>query len=274
LNGGIDRNTNTTIISSEQLNFITSGHNIESPSTAETSTIVYGAGWERLSVFGHDFIQHTGAGPGVSTQIVAALEDGFGIVALTNADEKAESLEKIILGLAQKALGLGVGNSFNTPPANNSVTSRSILPRYAPSYPDPAGTYYSAGYGTLVLCSVHSSSPACNGVQNDVRAANGSLSPNSPDLFTYWGAVWDKHGYFAYTNGSSYSLLIGMIYPQGYGKNSTPFGTLGTYATAKFEVENGEVVGFGFNDTEIYSLPVTPGGSVKETSQVWFDKKD
>ena len=144
----------------------------------------------------------------------------------------------------------------------------------APSYPDPAGTYWSAGYGTLVLCSVHSTSPACEGVQNDVRASNGSLSPNSPDLFTYWGAVWDKHGYFAYTNGSSYSLLIGTIYPQGYGKNSTPFDTLGSYATAKFEVENGEVVGFGFNDTEIWGLPITPGGSVKETSQVWFDKKD
>jgi hypothetical protein len=54
LNGGIDPNINATIISSEQLNFITSGHSIESPSTAETSTIVYGAGWERLSVFGHD----------------------------------------------------------------------------------------------------------------------------------------------------------------------------------------------------------------------------
>jgi hypothetical protein len=117
---------------------------------------------------------------------------------------------------------------------------------------------------------VHSSSPACEGVQNDVRA----LSPNSPDLFTYWGAVWDKHGYFAYINGSSYTLLIGTIYPQGYGKNSTPFDTLGSYATAKFAVENGEVVGFGFNDTEIWSLPITPGGSVKETSQVWFDKKD
>lgn len=142
-----------------------------------------------------------------------------------------------------------------------------------PSYPDPAGTYWSAGYGTLVLCSVHSSSPACNRVQNDVRAINGSLWPNSPDLFTYWDAVWDRHGYFAYTNGSSYSLQIGTIHPQGYGKNSTPFATLGTYATAKFVVEDGVVVGFGFNDTDIWSFPVPLGGSVKETAQVWFDRK-
>jgi hypothetical protein len=191
-----------------------------------------------------------------------------------------------MLELAQKALG--AGNSSNTPPAKRSVTSRSILPRHAsagviaradgtgaPSYPDPAGTYVSAGYGTLVLCSMHSSSPGCEDVQNYFRAANdGSVPPNSPDLFTFWDAVWYKHGYFAYTNGSSYSILIGTVYPQGYGKNTTSFSTLGTYATAKFVVENGKVVGFGFNDTEIWNLPVPHGGSVKEISQVWFDKKD
>jgi len=187
-----------------------------------------------------------------------------------------------MLQLGKKALG--IGDPSKTPPVN-TVTSRSMLPRHAsagvfpragdmgaPSYSDPAGTYCNAGYGTLVLCSVHSSSPACKGVQDDVLAANGFLPPNSPDLLTYWGAVWDKHGYFAYSNGSSYDLLIGTIYPHGYGKNSTPFDTLGTYATAKFAVENGKVVGFGFNDTEIWGLP--HGGSVKETSQVWFDKKD
>jgi hypothetical protein len=205
---------------------------------------------------------------------------------LCNADYKAISLEKILFKLAQKVLG--VENSLNTPPTNSSVTPRSILPRRAsagvvaraggtgaPSYPDPAGTYWSAGYGTLVLCSVCSSSPACKGVQNDVRAINGSLSPYSSDsdLFTYWGAVWDKHGYFGYTNGSSYLLLIGTIYSQGYGKNSTPFHTLGEFATAKFEVENGKVVGFGFNESEFWSSPINSGGSVKETSQVWFDKK-
>lgn len=181
---------------------------------------------------------------------------------------------------------LGIGNSPNIPPANSNVTSRSILPRHAsgvvaradgaetPSYPDPVGTYCSAGYGTLVLCNMLSTSPACKGIQNDVRAITGSesLSPNPHDLFTYWGAVWEKHGYFAYTNGSSYSILIGTVYPQGYGKNSTPFAEMGTYSTAKFVVENGKVVGFGFNDTQIWNL--AHGKSVKDTSQVWFDKKD
>ncbi|KAI0286671.1 beta-lactamase/transpeptidase-like protein [Russula aff. rugulosa BPL654] len=286
LNGGVDPKTNATIISPKNLDVITTGHSIESASSAEISTYVYGAGWERFSVFGHDFISHTGAGPGVSTQIAAALEDGFGIVALVNADAKADAIQEIVLGLAQQALGLG----YKPPaPANNSVTSRSISPRHVsagvtarvdrrgapsyPQYPDPAGTYSSAGYGTLVLCSARTSIPACKNIQNDVRALNGSLWPKSPDLFTDWGAVWYKHGYFSYTNGSSYEIDIGTIYPQGYGKNTTPFALTGEYTTAEFVVEDGQVIGFGFNDSASV-LPVNPAGSVKETSQVWFDRTD
>jgi hypothetical protein len=83
--------------------------------------------------------------------------------------------------------------------------------------------------------------------------------------------VWYKHGYFSYQNGSSYEIDIGTIYPQGYGKNTTPFKISGSYSTAKFVVENGVVVGFGFNDSDSV-LPVNPAGSVKETSQVWFDR--
>jgi hypothetical protein len=200
-----------------------------------------------------------------------------------NADSKGDTIQDIVLGLAQKAVGLAY-----TPPANKPVSSRSILPRQAsaglaaradrrgapsyPPYPDPAGTYCSAGYGTLVLCSTRSSSAACRDIQETVRAVNGSLSPNSPDLFTDWGAVWYKHGYFSYKNGSSYEIDIGTIYPHGYGKNTTPFQVSGTYSTAEFVVENGVVVGFGFNDSADSGLPVNPAGSVKETSQVWFDR--
>src|SRR6266852_1733531 len=154
---------------------------------------------------------HGGSASGVSTLIAAALEDGVGIVALTNVDNQPTFLQTIVLALAQKALG--AGDPFNISPANNSVTSRSISPRHAspgviaraddtgaPSYPDPSGTYCSAGYGTIVLCSLRSTSTACEGVLNDVRAAIDVISPNLPDLFTYWGGVWDKHLQFVYTN--------------------------------------------------------------------------
>jgi hypothetical protein len=56
LNGGIDLDTNATIIPSTAFDVITSAHSIVVPgaATAQTSTEVYGLGWVRLSILGHD----------------------------------------------------------------------------------------------------------------------------------------------------------------------------------------------------------------------------
>jgi hypothetical protein len=56
LNGGIDLNTNLTIIPPTEFDVITSAHSIVIPgeATAQTSTEVYGLGWVRLSFLGHD----------------------------------------------------------------------------------------------------------------------------------------------------------------------------------------------------------------------------
>jgi hypothetical protein len=57
LNGGIDPDTNSTIIPSKVLEIIASAYSIVSPdgeATAEDSTEVYGLGWSRLSYLGHD----------------------------------------------------------------------------------------------------------------------------------------------------------------------------------------------------------------------------
>lgn len=55
LNGGVDPNTNTTIIPPAEFDVITSAHSISNPNaTAQTSTELYGLGWSRLSILGHD----------------------------------------------------------------------------------------------------------------------------------------------------------------------------------------------------------------------------
>ncbi len=55
LNHGIDPHTNVTIIPSAQFDVITSAHSIVSPNvTAETSTTLYGLGWFRSTIVGHD----------------------------------------------------------------------------------------------------------------------------------------------------------------------------------------------------------------------------
>ena len=218
----------------------------------------------------------------MSTVIAAALEDGIGIVVLANADTKGSSLERIILGVADKVFG--AGNSSNFTPANDSITSRSILPRDSDSSVttradsagtlpslDLAGTYHSTGYGTVDLCSVNSSSPSCQSVLDDFRAVNGSISPNSTDLFASFDTVWSSHIHLTHADASRYLISLGTIYPEGYGKNTTPFSTLEPISTAEFVVENGKVVGFGFNDSDTSDL--TRGTSVEETSQVWYDKE-
>ena len=188
-------------------------------------------------------------------------------------------MEKILLAVAGKVFG--AGNSSNSLPADNPITSRSILPRHSgvtartdsagtPPYPDLAGTYHSTGYGTIVLCSVYSSSPSCQSVLDDFRAVNNSTSPNSTDLFASFNTLYSKHLQFTHINASEYVISLGTIYPEGFGKNSTPFSTLAPATIGQFAVENGNVVGFGFNDSVTSDL--THIGSAEETSQVWFAK--
>jgi hypothetical protein len=222
----------------------------------------------------------------VSTIIGAALEDGIGIIVLTNADSKAEPISNIILKAAEKAFGSG--NSSSSSPANHSTTvirrSNLPVPRHAgvtarvddgPPHVDMTGTYYNAGYGTVVFCNVHSSSPSCESVLDVFRSIDPSLSPNSTstDLFASWVTLLSTHVRFTYTNDSQYLISIGSIYPQGYGKNCTPFSTLDPAVIAEFVVENEKVVGFGWNDIGEDDGVVKRVGSVQESSDVWFVKE-
>jgi len=323
LNGGVDPETNVTIIPPEQFDIITSAHSIVgSSANDQSSTALYGLGWIRFSSVGIDIITHTGGAPGVSTAIAAALEDGLAVIGLANASLKQSYIYAIISEAVQKAMGLANANlkqpsiyaiiletvqkaigfananlkrpsiyaiipeavqkafslaASSSPLANQSTVSRRDLPptvaartdgAASPSYSDLAGTYFNAGYGTAELCSVESTSPSCQSVLNDFRSIDKSLSANSMDLFVSWKTPFSSN--FRLTaNGTQYVLFVGSIYPEGYGKNSTPFSTLGAGAIAKFVVENESVIGFG-----VFSLDKDEAGSVEETSDIWFVKQE
>ena len=225
----------------------------------------------------------------MSTAIGATLEDDIGVIVLTNADSKADPILDIVLEVAEKAFGSENSSSSSSSPTNQSTTAtrRSNLPvpRHAGvtarvddglPHVDLTGTYYNAGYGTGVLCSVHSSSPSCESVLGAFRSIDPSLSTNSTstDLFASWFTLLSTHVRFTYTNDSQFLISIGSIYPQGYGKNSTPFSTLAPAAIAKFEVENKKVVGFGWYDIDDDDDDnMKREGSVEETSDVWYFKE-
>ena len=203
---------------------------------------------------------------------------------LANANSKAKPIVNIVLNAADEAFGSGNSSSSSSLPANQSTTvsRRPKLPRHAGATPcaddcdpgvDRTGTYYNAGYGAGMLCSVHSSSPSCQNVLYAFRSIDPSLSPNStsPDLFASWITVFSTHIRFTYANDSQYSVTVGSIYPQGYGKNSSPFPTLAPFAKAEFVMENEKVVGFGWNNiNDDGDVQTERAGSacMEETSEV------
>jgi hypothetical protein len=210
----------------------------------------------------------------VSASISLSLSDGIGIIALANADSKDPVLEDIIAAVALKAF-----NTTSQPdePSSSTIkrewhagvtTRANTTSAFSPL--DLGGTYFNTGYDIAVLCSVRSSSPACQSVLADFHSVDPSLSPNSTDLFASWNGIFNKHIRFTQSNASQYSYLIsvGTIYPHGYGKNSTAFSTLSVYAAAEFVVENNTVVGFGVNGID----DVVSVGQVEKDSDVWFVK--
>jgi hypothetical protein len=216
----------------------------------------------------------------VSSNIALSLSDGIGIIALANADSKNTVLEDIIAAVALKVFNITSSVSQPDEPSSASSTKREwyagVTARAnatsALSPLDLGGTYFNAGYGLAVLCSVLSSSPTCQSVLADFHSVDPSLSSNSnsTDLFASWNGIFSKHIRFTQSNASQYSYLIsvGTIYPHGYGKNSTAFSTLSEFAAAEFVVENNTVVGFGVNDIGA----VVSVGQVEKESDVWFVK--
>ena len=226
---------------------------------------------------------HEGAAPGVSAVTVAAIEDGLAVVLLANADAKQPSMIDIALLVAEKAFSLGSGIPSSSPSANTSTLKRTTNnPQRragatsraggtaAPHYDvDLAGAYYNSGYGTAVLCGVHSSSSPCQSILDAFRSVDKSLSANSTDLFVSWKTTWSSYLRFTHTTGSQYTVYSGLIYPEGYGRNSTPFLTQSTIGLATFVMKNKSVVGFGITGIS----GVNRSGPVEEASDVWFVKQ-
>lgn len=208
----------------------------------------------------------------MSAVVAAALEDGVGVIVLANADAKQPYMTDIIGLVAEKAFELGTGVS---PSANTSTLRRrtGVSPREestaAPGILDLAGIYFNAGYGTAELCSVRSSSSSCQSVLADLRSVDKSLSSNSTDLFASWITTFTSHVRLTHANDSQFILSSGSIYPEGYGKNTTPFSTLAPGVLATFVVENESVLGFGVSGIS----GVERTGPVEEAFDVWFDKQ-
>ncbi|KAF9233582.1 beta-lactamase/transpeptidase-like protein [Melanogaster broomeanus] len=216
----------------------------------------YGMGWARSSYRGHDMVYHSGSVPGLSTLVSFLPSDEIGVTVFANGGAQAETVMKILNRILDEALHLDISLTLSSAvgpsPPKATVTHGTWSPRL--SLNDFAGTYTNAGYGTITLCapSRSSTSSYCSKVQSDFTTVD-NVQGNSVPLSSYSQnglAYGHRTIRMRYQQGSIFQMYFTTLFPDGYGKDTTPFetGEIGTTeGTAEFVIEDGQVIGFGIS---------------------------
>ncbi|OJA19691.1 hypothetical protein AZE42_11210 [Rhizopogon vesiculosus] len=251
---------------------------IGTPVDSEHSIEGYGLGWFRNSYLGHDVVYHSGSIRGLSTRVSFLPDNDVGVVVFANGDNKAAPVMNISNSIIDAALHLRSGPAPPIIPEKKAVTSPSedIVNLELP-LEEFSGTYTDPGYGTFTFCSPSSDSLYCQQVIANFTAVDSvrPSAPSSPQLLAAWPRVWTSHLRAVHQSGNKFMLLPTALFPEGYGRDSTPFETaeIGTPgATAEFVVENGKVVGFGLFGGDQVAERARTLTTVKDRAEVWFDK--
>jgi len=138
-----------------------------------------------------------------------------------------------------------------------------------------SGTYTNPGYGTFTFCGPSSSSLYCQQVITDfavVDAAQSNAS-SSPQLLAAWPRALASHTRAVHQSGNKFLVYFTALFPEGYGRDSTPFLMEMLGATAEFVVEDGKVIGFGLFDMvgQVTQRERTHT-TAKDRAEVWFDQ--
>ncbi|TCD67060.1 hypothetical protein EIP91_000622 [Steccherinum ochraceum] len=119
-----------------------------------------------------------------------------------------------------------------------------------------AGTYEDAGYGTITLCALSSTSSECRHVLNAFTAIhNITTSENRRTLYAEYGSVWSSYMRFRHVGGDNFQMMLMELFPHGYGKDTTPFevnyeGINEAAVTFELDEDGSRVLAFGFMGTE------------------------
>ena len=140
-----------------------------------------------------------------------------------------------------------------------------------------AGTYANPGYGSFTLCSPSSPSSYCAGVQSDFSVVDSVRgNTGSKDLLAEWPRAWSSHVRLRHQQGSIFEIYFTSLYPNGYGKDTTPFETKETGSAeglAEFVIEDGKVVGFGISGlVDQLTERARKYETVQDRAEAWFDK--
>ncbi|RDX45785.1 beta-lactamase/transpeptidase-like protein [Lentinus brumalis] len=267
LNRGVDPVSNTTIIPDWVYDETTTAREIMTGNTTadpSMSVVGYGLGWQRQSYLGHDIITHDGGIPGFVSSLMILPNDNLAVVALLNTDGPWQDL--VPLAVIDNVLDLNVTPTVPSLPSGSASASTSPNTSCVPSIPiyNFAGTYVNPGYGNITFCAPGDNSTAyCSGALSDWAAIspNGTIDPNSlyattPRITTHavMQHVCSGSG-SEETASSNFLLTLQSIYPNGFGRDTTPFFEGASNILPKTDVEclldtKGKVTGCGWLNLE------------------------
>lgn len=147
-----------------------------------------------------------------------------------------------------------------------------------------AGTYIDRGYGSLTLCAPGSVTGSCPRVLAAFAAVDSAsvlatASGNHSDaLYASWTTIWNDHVRLTRANGNDFHFVPTSLFPEGYGRNKTPFEMPDVDTTVdrrmEFDVDaTGRVRGLGVfglagEVTERQRL----GRTIRERAEIWFER--
>ncbi|KAG2063760.1 beta-lactamase transpeptidase-like protein [Suillus decipiens] len=241
----------------------------------------YGMGWFRSSYLGHDMVYHPGSLPGFTTVASFLPNDDVGFVLFANGNKEipmTNIFKRIIdatLNLRSEPLPplfvIKPDTSEKEPimPADEDVVGLEL------ALEEFSGTYTSAGYGSITFCTPFGSSSYCKDVISDLAAVDGGKSsvPQSIQLLAAWPRLWSSHIRGVHRSANTFAVQYISLFPEGCGRDRTPFETTTLESTAEFVVEDGKVVGFGlFGMVGQLTERERTHTTVKDRAEVWFDK--
>jgi hypothetical protein len=278
LNKGVHNNVTVIPLSVHRNASQSYSVSISASTNPELSIGGYGMGWGRQSYLGHDIVRHTGSAPGFLTLASFLPNDDVGVVVFANGNTETPVVN-IFNRIVDAALNL---RSKPSPPIKPSTSEKKpIMPPHKKvidlelAIEEFSGTYFNAGYGHITFCSPSGNSSYCQEVISDFAAvdAGKSSAPQSVQLFAAWPRIWASHLRSVHLSGNTFLVHYTSLFPEGYGRDRTPFETAVAGVTAEFVVEDRKVVGFGWVGlvkqlTERERTHTT----VKDRADVWFDK--
>ncbi|KAI0027306.1 beta-lactamase/transpeptidase-like protein, partial [Vararia minispora EC-137] len=282
LHAGVDPSTNTTILPESVFSETTLARVIVGArGTGPASISGYAMGWSRYSVSGHEIIAHSGGISGITTFVILSPRDGFGIVILANADWKQPAIAEVVDTITRHAWGLSHDQPSLlpvSPASHNRKPFSGEKQMHAPPETDLTGAYAGDGFGVVVLCNVSSTSQRCQDVLNTFfavdRASSEPIPANVTQLYAAWPLYWTTHVRMIHLHGMRFILRPTALFPEGYGRDKTPFetfeGEFGEYAEAEFVVHEGRVQGFGLFVLKELGREKERGDSVETRASVWF----